>query len=182
MEIEVIGKLLAPVISAVVGGAFKLYSEGNAKLVSYVGHVAAFVLSDAERTHVFTHTVVVRNAGRKAATNVRIGHRRLPPNIRLYPSVSHSIEPSEDGSGEIVIPVLVSKEEVTISYLYYPPLTWDLVNSYTKCDEGLAKIMPVQLSFKPSKLLIGVVFVLMFIGSSFLVYWLVLLVAHLLAL
>jgi len=41
----------------------------------YYGHVGAFT---AQQLHVHTHQVVIRNVGKKAATNVRVSHHFLP--------------------------------------------------------------------------------------------------------
>lgn len=81
----------------------------------------------------------MRNAGRLTANNVRIGHNFLPESFQLYPPVAHSVEQIPNGGADILIPTLVPGERVTISYLYYPPVFWNHINSYAKSDEGLAQ-------------------------------------------
>ena len=73
-----------------------------------------------------------------------IGHAVLPENYQVIPtSVSHRLEGAAGGPAEIILDRMVSGEQVTISYLYWPPLLWNNVNSYTKSDEGFAKIVNV---------------------------------------
>lgn len=47
------------------------------------------------------------------------------------------------GGDEILIPVLAPRQQVTISYLYYPPLRFDQINLAIRCDEGLARQLNV---------------------------------------
>ena len=170
---EVIAKLAGPLLSLVVGAVIKHYTEARSRVVSFIGHVSAFTLQGEQNSVIHTHSVVVRNAGRKAARNVRLTHGVLPINITVYPPVQHTIERNPDGAGEIVFPVLVPKEQVTVSYLYFPPLLWNQINLNTKSDEGFAKIINVIPIPQPSKGVIAAVWGLMFIGASFLFYWLV---------
>ena len=39
------------------------------------------------------------------------------------------------------MPTLVPNEQVTISYLYFPPTTWKQINGPVKSDEGLARVL-----------------------------------------
>ena len=41
------------------------------------------------------------------------------------------------------MPSLVPREQVTVHYLYFPPLLWADINTYVKSDEGLAKVLTV---------------------------------------
>ncbi|HAL56852.1 MAG TPA: hypothetical protein DCP63_10345 [Bacteroidetes bacterium] len=175
---DLIAKVCGPLLSLIVSATIKHYAEARSKVVSFIGHVSAFTLQDEQHTVVHTHSVVVRNAGRKAASNVRLTHGVLPINVTLYPPVQHSIARNADGSGEIVLPVLVPKEQVTVSYLYFPPLLWNQINLATKSDEGFAKIINVMPMPQPSKGVIAGVWALMFIGASFLFYWVVRLVIY----
>jgi len=173
-----IAKVISPLITLIIGVLIKHYMERRSKIISYLGHVSSFTLNDENRTLVFTHSIIVRNAGRKTATNIRLGHNLMPPNISLYPNIPYRIENTTGGASEIIIPQLVPKEQVTISYLYFPPDTWNKINSYTKSDEGFAKIINVIPMPKPAKLALGIVWLLMFIGASFLIYWLIRLIAY----
>jgi hypothetical protein len=170
---EVIAKIAGPALSLIVGALIKHYTEARSKLVSFIGHASAFTLQGDSPTVIHTHTVVVRNAGRKAASNVRLTHAVLPVNITVYPPVQYSIERNPEGSGEIVIPVLVPREQVTVSYLYFPPLLWNQINVSTKSDEGFAKIINVIPMPQPNKAVIAGIWALVFVGASLMFYWLV---------
>ena len=47
------------------------------------------------------------------------------------------------GGQEILFPSLVPNEQITVSYLYLPPVTWDQINLGVKSDEGFAKVIRV---------------------------------------
>jgi len=177
-EIETIAKLVSPILTLIIGAVIKKYTERRAKVISYIGHVSSFTLQNEKRTLVFTHSVIVRNAGRKAAQNIRLGHNILPPNMTIFPKIQYTVENSPNGASEIVIPILIPKEQITISYLYFPPLTWKQINTYTKFDEGFAKIINVIPIPRPSKWVIFIVWSLMFVGASFLFYWVIRLIAY----
>jgi len=177
---DVLAKIAGPIIS-LIGGALKIYMEGKSSLVSFIGHVSSFTLTDEQHTVVHTHSVVVINAGRKTAKNVRLTHAFLPINYTVYPPVHHTIERNPDNTGgEIVFPVLVPKEQVTISYLYLPPLLWNHINSNIKSDDGFAKIIDVIPSPQPNRLVIAMLWALVFVGASFTFYWLIRLIISLL--
>ena len=177
-DIVTIARLIAPLITLIIGAIIKHYTERRSKIISFIGHVSSFTLNNEERTPVFTHSVIVRNAGRKAAKNIRLGHNVMPPNVTVFPKIQYQIDNAPEGASEIVIPILVPKEQVTISYLYFPPITWDKINSYAKSDEGFAKIINVIPVPLPSKLALWLVWLLMFVGASFLIYWLIRLIAY----
>lgn len=171
---EIIAKISAPILSVIMGGVIKHYTEARSKVVSFIGHASAFTVQGGEDSWVVhTHAVVVQNTGRKAATNVRLSHSILPPNITVYPPVQYSIERNPEGASEIVFPVLVPKEQVTVSYLYFPPLLWNQVNASTKSDEGYAKIINAIPTPRPNKIVSAGFWTLVFVGASFLFYWLV---------
>lgn len=171
IDLETAAKIFSPILTLIVGAALKHYAERKPKLFSYIGHVSAFTLQDEQKSSVFTHSVIVRNAGRRSAVNVRLGHHFLPVNHRIDPQVNYKIEINPEGAAEIVIPTLVPSEQVTISYLYFPPKTWNQINSYTKSDEGYAKIVNVIPVPQPSAPVLWLIRALIFIGASFVIYW-----------
>ena len=177
-DLEVLAKLLAPVIAAVIGAVVKKYFEAKPKLITYLVHSSAIPLNDNSNTQVNTHCIVVRNAGKKTAHNVRIGHNVLPKGFQVFPLLSYKVIESTNGSAEILIPTLVPNEKVSISYLYFPPLLWNQVNSYTKSDEGFASVINAIPTPQPPRFVVALVWLLMFLGASTLVYWAVLFVAR----
>jgi hypothetical protein len=171
MDTEVIAKLAAPIITAIVGFIIKAYFEARPKLVTYLVHASAIPLHDANNTDLNTHSIVVRNAGKKTANNVRIGHNILPLSFRLYPQLTHEITTGPNESAEMLLPTLVPGEQVSISYLYRPPLVWGQVHSYCKSDEVNAKYLNVVPSAQLSKFQLTIHWSLIFIGASTVVYW-----------
>lgn len=128
-------------------------------------------ISGGPSTNKQRFSFIVRNTGRKPATNVRLGHNILP-NFQMYPLVRYEVSDLPDGGKEIVIPTLVPKEQISISYLYNPPTTWNQVNTHIKSDEGFAKVIPVLLAQQFPKWLIRVIYILLLIGSVALIYML----------
>lgn len=173
INIEVIGKILAPVLTAVLGFIGKKYFEARPKLITYLVHASAipFRYVDNDVT-VNTHSIVVRNSGERTAHNVRIGHNFLPAH-QIFPQVSHEIIAGVNGSAEILVPTLVPREQVTISYLYFPPRLWSEVHSYCKCDEMAAKYINIVPSPQPGKHEEIIILGLIFVGASTLVYWII---------
>ena len=104
MDIDTLAKLLAPIITAITGFFVKEYFEARPKLITYLVHASAIPLHDEKNTHVNTHSIVVRNAGKKTAHNVRIGHNYLPQSFQLHPQLTHEIIKGEMGGGRNINP------------------------------------------------------------------------------
>lgn len=171
MDTEIVAKLAAPIITAIIGFVLKSYLEAKPKLVTYLVHASAIPLHDEKGTNVNTHSIVVRNAGKKTANNIRIGHNHLPDSFQLYPRLTHEITKGPDGSAEILIPTLVPGEQLNISYLYFPPVLWSQIHSYCKCDEVNAKYLNVTPTQQLSRLQLVFIWSLIFVGASTIVYW-----------
>jgi hypothetical protein len=165
--------IVVPLGTLVLGKYLDRWLTKRPRLVSWLGHTSAFTIQGEPTFTLHTHAIVIRNTGRLAANNVRIGHHALPTNYQIYPSVDHTCQRNSDGSGEIVFPTLVPGEQVTISYLYYPPLLWNQVNAYAKSDEGFAKVLNVLPTPQWPRWLVRSVWCLVFVGGVTLVYLLV---------
>ena len=140
-----VARIAGPVLGAVVGALLVRFSERRSKLITYLGHTSAFDVrgnNGEPGIRIHTHAIVVRNSGKKPATNVRVTHYFLP-QFQLTPPLSHTVEPLPAGGAEIVFPTLVPGEQVAISYLYFPPLVWNQVHINTKSDEGFARVIQV---------------------------------------
>lgn len=98
-DINVFAKLLAPALTAIVGLIVKSYLEARPKLITYLVHSSAIPLHDEKNTNVNTHSIVVRNAGKRTAHNVRIGHYFLPA-FQIHPQLAHEIIRGKDNSAE----------------------------------------------------------------------------------
>lgn len=172
MDTEVIAKLAAPVITAILGFILKSYFEAKPKLVTYLVHASEIPLHDEKKSKVNIHSIVVSNAGKRTANNIRLGHNFLPISFQLYPQLTHEVTRNENESAEILIPTLVPGEQVNISYLYWPPVTWNQIHSYCKCDETNAKYLNVAPTQQLNKIQKSLIWSLIFIGASTVVYWL----------
>ena len=82
----------------------------------------------------------------------------------------HHVDTLLDGSKEIVIPTLVPSEQITISYLYFPPLTVAQVNGGIKSDQGFAHQIPVLLQRQYPKWFNILAIALFLFGLSFALY------------
>jgi hypothetical protein len=118
LDLDLVVKISVPLGALVLGKYLDQWFAKRPKLISYLGHASAFTLRGDNPSTVHAHAIVVRNAGRVAANNVRIGHYVLPDHFQLSPSISHNVERNDGGIAGIIIPKLVPGEQVTISYLY----------------------------------------------------------------
>lgn len=178
-------KLISPLLVALISAIAKRYVEGKPKLITYLVHSVAHPMppdptTGQARGDVHTHTIVVMNTGKKTAHNVRIDHAVLPISYVVSPPVSHTVSHGQGTSAEICIPVLVPNEQVSISYLYFPPLTWNQINAWVKCDEGMAKAIQVIPTSPPPKPVLWLVWTLTFVGASAVVYFALRLLPYLL--
>jgi len=174
---DTLAKLAAPVITGAFGLFAKLYSDTKPRLVFYLVHAFAIPTRnkfdpEALPITVHTHSIVVRNSGKKTAHNIRLGHQSLP-DFQIHPALIHETNRQADNSGEILIPTLVPGEQVTIGYLYFPPQTFQQVNTYCKSDEMSAKFLNVtpMVPFTPIQMF--AFWSLVFIGASSLMYWII---------
>jgi hypothetical protein len=122
------------------------------------------------KMYIGTHSVVIRNGGRLPARNVRIGHTFLP-DYNSIPSIDFQVANLPGGSKELLIPIMIPGEQITISYMYFAPTSYKDVNSYIKSDEGFAKwitVIPAPNLAIWQKIFL---FILIFIGSSALIYF-----------
>ncbi|TAL96063.1 MAG: hypothetical protein EPN73_11045 [Paraburkholderia sp.] len=120
---------------------------------------------------VHVHAVVIRNMGKETAFNVRVGHSARVASYVIDPRVKHDVDFSRQDGWEILIPALVPSEQITISYLYFPPVFWNAVNTYVKSDEGLAKVLNVLPTPRPPRWAVAVAFAFFYIGIAATVYW-----------
>lgn len=169
--IEILTKVISGVVTGLILLILKKIFTRKAKLITYFVHASAIPLPQAQPpSQVNTHAIVVRNVGRATAKNVRIGHNFLPSSYQIFPQVAHQVVGGVGGVAEILIPTLVADEEISISYLYFPPLMYTGINSYTKFDDGNAKAVNAMLIPIPSRIAKFTYLSLMFVGASSIVY------------
>ena len=181
MNPEVYAIILSPVIALFIGIALNRFLEDRPRLITYISNTFGIAItppdSGGKTFQVNSHSITIRNAGRKTAQNVRIGHNVFPDFQVLPPGTQYSVATSPDGKKEIVFPTLVPKEQVTINYLYYPPVTFVNINTVEKFDNGFARRLPVLLTRQYSRrfqIFAGSMFL---VGIATAVYWIVRVIA-----
>ena len=119
----IVATIAAPIIALFVGSWLTRWYESRPVLISYYGHVAGFNFTPpgGQPLHMNTHTVVLRNASRRAVSGVRLHHHGRVPLVSIWPQVQYNVDALPGGSEDIVIPALVPGGQIYVSYLYFPP-------------------------------------------------------------
>ena len=167
MEIDwiLVSRYAAPLLALFVGAALNRLMENRPKLVTFLANAAAVQVRTPQQStlQVHTHSIVVRNNGRKAATNLRLGHNALP-DFSVYPAREYRVV-DVDGGRELVFPVLPPRDQFTVAYLYFPPMLWSDINTYTRADEGSARILQALPTPQPPQWLVRLSLFLLVIGA-----------------
>jgi hypothetical protein len=173
IDIDLALKVTGPIAG---GLATKLLSdliEKRPRLVCFYGHSSGINLPADTATsrpiRVHTHSVVVANQGREPATNVRLGHQTLP-SFEIFPDVAFTRSKLPGGTEEILIPALAPKEQVTVNYLYFAPVTYDQINTYVKSDGGFARVLRVLPTPQLPRWMIVIAWCLIAYGAAALIY------------
>ena len=140
-----LSQIAGPIVGSIVGFGASRYFGERERLIAFYGHIASHSVATGDTNNTInTHAVVIRNKGSRTATNVRISHNYLP-NVKIYPETDYDIRDLPDGGRQLIIPRMPPKQQFTISYLYFPPWTYDQINSVIESDAGLAKVVNVTL-------------------------------------
>jgi hypothetical protein len=120
----------------------------RAKITAYLGEQSSFSLGGEGSPQVRTHFLIIANVGRRDAGNIRLGHKVLPEFKFLFPAREvpaslFTVSGLPDGGQEIIIPLLAPEQQVTISYIYPPPLSRKEINTYVKSEAGPSKLLNV---------------------------------------
>jgi hypothetical protein len=177
MSPEVYAIIIAPIATLFIGVALNRFIEDRPRLISYISNTFGISInlpeSDGKTYRVHSHSITIRNTGRKAAKNVRIGHNVLP-NFQVLPAgMQYEVLTTPDGKKEIVFSTLVPKEQVIVNYLYYPPLTVVNINTIEKFDDGFAKRLPVLITRQYSKRFNFFAATMFLIGIATVIYWII---------
>ena len=70
-----------------------------------------------------------------------------------------------------MFPRVVPGEQITLSYLYFPPITWNLVNNYVKSDEGMATVITVLPARQFPKWVVNIQRLLVVLGFAAVTYF-----------
>lgn len=178
---SIIVAIAMPIITLFIGAWVTHIFENRPNLISYIGFISGHRMEPIEPGQnpiiVNSHSVVLKNTGRSAATNVRIGHYNIPNmSVNVYPDIQYSIKDLPGGGKEILIPTLIRKKEITVNYLYFYPTTWNNVNTHIESDAGKAKVVNVLLQQQVKPWVIKLIWILLTIGcisSLYLIYELI---------
>ncbi len=157
---------------AAAGALITKRVKGTVKLITHWGHVSSFTVRAQNQPPfiINTHDIVIRNAGNKAARNVRVTHSTLPEQFNVFPAVPYSVEDLPGGSKDIVFPTLVPKQQIVIAYMYNSPLTAVQIHVGIRSDDGFATPVAMELSEKTSRWEWAVGYLLGFLGLAALIY------------
>jgi hypothetical protein len=162
-----------PIGGGVVGFYLNKLLKDRPKLVTYLVHATQIQLrSNGQPSQtpgpqlVNTHTIVVANVGRETATRVRVTHGVFPVNYAVYPDVPHEIRDTPSGGKEILFDTVVPGEQLTISYLYFPPLVYSQVIGTVRSDESLARVLRAIPTPQAPKWVVRVIAVLAGVGVA----------------
>jgi hypothetical protein len=179
IDFSLFGRIAEALVIAVLGIFIGRAIERRPRVIVFYGHIGQFDLQasgsfPASRVH--THSVVIQNIGKLAARNVRLPHNfalKPPLNFSVHPPTAFTRTPLAGGGEEITFPVLVPGQQVTVSYLYFPPLLVGQINMPISSDEGMARVLNVLPTPQLPRWRLVIVWVLMFIGVVALIYLLV---------
>jgi hypothetical protein len=185
MDWRVVGYIAGIILPAVAGGIVTWLFEGRPRLLSFVLGSSAVTLKPQlgqqgalQPLTVHSHTLVIRNRGRKAAQNVRIGHHNLPA-FSIEPSLHYRVDTLPSGEMQIVFPVLPPRTQASVNYVYFPPLLWNQTHTAITSDDGPASARNMQIMPRPPNALIVLCWALMALGLATVVYFLYLAIAQL---
>jgi hypothetical protein len=181
---HLIWEIVEKAILLAIGAGATYLLERRTRLIVYFSHVGAFRITPqppGQQLNVHTHSVVVRNGGRQAAHNVRVPHRvTLAPqgnvNVSIWPNIAYTRTTLLGGGEEIQFDTLAPRQEVTISYLYMPPLTFTQIHSPITCDEMMAKQITVLPTYQLPRWARNMVAALLLLGTATAIYLVILLV------
>ena len=139
-NVDNVVKLLTLVIAL-----FSLYLANNKRprVEAFFTHAASHKFFN---NNINTHSLVLRNSGSTSAKNVHIIHEYLPDEIsvEVYPPMGFERNKLDKDRGELVFESLVTKKQITISYMYPPDITYQKIGLHAESDEGLAHIFPIN--------------------------------------
>ena len=173
-------------LTFLIGVGLTRLFESRSRLITHYGHIAAGkvrINAESPQVDIYTHSIMIRNIGRKPALNLKVGHRiqNISNMVAVYPPVEYKICPINGSGEEIRFERLLPNQLITITYVYSPPLDYRQINTYVESDEGMAKLVPVLLNRQWPKWLSNVALIPLFVGSIGILYFLYIVMIYLYA-
>jgi len=167
MDWNVFATIIAPIVTLFVGMFLNHYLEGRAKLIAHYGHVSGFRSHQSPNGQILevnTHSVVIRNTSNAAVHNISVTHNHLP-EFSVFPDIRYSVNDLPGGGKEILFPMLTAKEQASITYLYFPPITYNQIRTNIRAENSSVKIINVWQVPTLSKKAIYFVWFMMISGA-----------------
>lgn len=173
---QILINLITYPLTFLIGILLNRFFESRPRLITYYGHIAAGkvrINSDSPQIDIFTHSIMIRNIGRKPALNLKVGHRiqSIGNMVAVHPPIEYSISSIQGSGEEIRFERLLPKQLITITYVYSPPLDFRQINTYVQSDESEAKLVPVLLNRQWPKWLSFIALLPLFVGSIVILYF-----------
>lgn len=178
--------LLVPVIGWLINGS----QRAKPKLVRGVRHSFVFLIPNplldangvqiAPKQTIKTASIVVTNLGKKTANNVEVVFNWKPPFINIWPNRDFGEKELADHRYIVTFQSLSPGESVGFEILSINEELPQIVN--TRCDEGVAKEVPLQSQRVFKKWQQQIFALLMLAGMSATAYVLILFLQFLTAL
>lgn len=170
--------LIDGVVLLLVGFVLYKIQTKKPKLISYLINASIFSLPGTQR-RLGTHSITIQNTGRGKAESVEVYHNALPLIDVIPDSHCYELDSTPQGSQIIKFNNLLSKDKITIAYLYeIVPNMPNYLPFEVKSKEGKARIIqtiPTPVYSKWIQFLSGA---LMLLGAMFIVYLIYELILH----
>jgi hypothetical protein len=164
----IVATIAAPVIALFVGVALDRLLERKPKLIAYFLHASVFRLAAPNLT-IHAHGIVIKNTGRRPANDIRVRHNILP-DFHVFPNIQYQVQTLPGGGAEIVFPILVPEEQVSISYLYFPPTLYSQIHAGIRHSHGFAREVTVLPTPQLSAWIRRTLWSLVVVGAIFVLY------------
>ncbi len=139
--------LITGAVSLAVGWLLHIVTTRRPELIHYLSHQQWVTLRQQQNqppTHIGTVTLFLFNQGKAPAKDVHIGHTTLPAH-NVFPDIPREIVQLPSGGSAIRFPVFPARTLVSISYLFWGPLTVEQFLAYVESEDGMSKRIPVML-------------------------------------
>ncbi|APJ05258.1 hypothetical protein [Silvanigrella aquatica] len=121
--------------------------------------------------YINTHAIVVSNFGNSQTKNITIGHSQFLPSYSIYPNIEHEVINLNGEGKAIKIKNLAPKQEIIISYMYFPPKMFNQIGTYIKSDEeGDVQIISKLQTNKTSNIKIILISIPSILVVSYILY------------
>ena len=173
-------------ILAYVGAMITRWLQFVPRVVCYIGHSAQFPVPLPEQSksdvqpnlQIATYSLVLRNTGKKPATNLKVLHSVLPQQFMVYGAhTEYTQELLSNGIQAITFPRLLPNEQITISYLHIGETATQTEEIMRKSiptikhDDAMAQAVQAFPMKVYPKSLTYVLWVLIVLGALTTLYW-----------